>query len=428
MDIADGAALNAIYVDRGGFMKPKYYSNFDIDGHPSIFSSTDPSHRASRAKAVLPLFSSASLRAGSDKIYQCVDRLITRLREESAAGEPVNILNLTRSFATDAVTTYLFQYSYGGLQEKSLSAAGMVDTFVAGNRFFYLPNWVFFRLDSLIAKLFPDHEAEESLDKVDRFIKEVVSHTEEENGSQLKGNYPSRLLDNAKVSAHETVAQCKDLMFAGTDSSGMNLATIMFHLSRSPEILSQVEKELNSNKYGSITDPIELQSLPYLRGIVRESLRVSLANPSRFGRVVPPGGWTFIPSGTSQYSRPSDTEVFLPPGTIVSCTPLELHFNPRVFVSPYKFDPERWTEDKETEEMRRDFIPFGLGTRQCIARNLATVELFAAAAGMIRSGVLRNSKPFNERLMRDGRIPIVEWFNSKVIGERIDLIWGDENR
>ena len=423
VDIADGAALIPIYSEKGGFRKPPYYRNFDIDGHISLFSATDPAHRAPRAKAILPLFSTANLRTGSVQIYKCVDQLIERIREESKTGEPVNILNLTRSFAIDAVSTYLFRYSYGGLDEKSLSAAGMVETFVAGNRFFYLPSWLFDRLLTWIPILMPDRKIDESLDKVDKFVKSVVVKSQDEKSMDMHGNYPSRMLEFAGVTDSEAAAQSKDLIFAGGDSTAMNLTTIMFHLSRSPQQLSKLKTELTSEANATLKDPIELQSLPYLRGVVREGLRLSMANPARLGRVVPAEGWWFIPLGTSQHARASDSKTYLTAGTTVSCTPYELHFNPRVFLSPFQFDPERWSEENENEEMRRDFIPFGLGSRQCIARNLATLELFATTAEMVRAGTLEHSRPSDPELADSGRIPILQWFNSKVIGGKIELTW-----
>ncbi|KAF7507329.1 hypothetical protein GJ744_010763 [Endocarpon pusillum] len=50
------------------------------------------------------------------------------------------------------------------------------------------------------------------------------------------------------------------------------------------------------------SDEAELQSLPYLKGKIKEGLRLSMANPSRLPRVVPSSGWmfkdTFMPSNT----------------------------------------------------------------------------------------------------------------------------------
>lgn len=58
VDISDADAIPAIYVKQSGFPKADCYANFDIDGHKTIFSTTDHEHRAIRAKAVVPLFSS----------------------------------------------------------------------------------------------------------------------------------------------------------------------------------------------------------------------------------------------------------------------------------------------------------------------------------------------------------------------------------
>jgi cytochrome P450 len=397
VDIADGEALNSIYVEKGGFRKASFYANFDIDGHKSIFSQVEPSERAPRTKAVLPLFSTGSLRAGSDTIYECVDRMVVRMKEEAKSGEPVNILNLTRSFAVDAMTAYLFNNSYGGLEETggAMSASAMVNAFVAFGRFFYLPNWLIQLLEWGREKLLPDDRVNSSIAKVDCFVASVVDRSRTDD--KLKGNYPSRLVESG-FSVSETRAQCKDLIFAGTDSTGMNLAMICFMLAKHPHVYGRLRREVLEKKGCKA----EMHSLPYLRGVIREGLRLSFANPARLPRVVPPSGWTF--KGT-----------FLPAGTIVSCTPFEIHLNPEVFVDPYKFWPERW--DRPTNEMNRDSIWFGLGTRQCIARNLATMELVSAVHRLVEGNILDGARCCQEE------IKILEWFNSKVKDEKIELVW-----
>jgi cytochrome P450 len=145
------------------------------------------------------------------------------------------------------------------------------------------------------------------------------------------------------------------------------------------------------------------QSLPYLTGVVKEGLRLSMANPTRMPRVVPSTGFT-LPSGQ-----------FLPPNTVIGLQPYTLHLNPAVFPSPTEFLPERW--DDPTPEMLRDAIPFGLGSRACIARNLATVELYIAVDAIVRDGLLGEAKPCKSK------IEILEWFNSKVVGEKIEVRW-----
>ena len=135
---------------------------------------------------------------------------------------------------------------------------------------------------------------------------------------------------------------------------------------------------------------------------MKEAFRTSMANPARLPRVVPPGGWTF-------------KFVYLPPGAIVSCQMYSLHLNPTVFPQPLEFKPERWLDP--SSEMTRDLIPFGIGTRQCIARNLATVELFMAVQRIAEEDCLKGVKAIGEQIER------LYWFNSKVRGQTIDLVW-----
>ena len=404
VDIADGDALHPIYVEKGGFQKAPFYANFDIDGHKSIFSEIVPDKRAPRAKAVLPLFSTGNLRAGSDIIYDCVDKFVDRVKKEAKTGKPVDILNLSRCLATDAVTAYLFQDSYGGLDElgQDLSASGMVNTFVAVGRFWYLPNWAFKWVEWFEGKYLLSKEVNASLNTVDAFVERVVAATAEKLKTKKTGketlNYPARLLETG-FSESETRAQCKDLIFAGTDSTGMNLATICHELAKHPDAYQKLRQEVMKAKPSREED---LQSLPYLRGVIQEGLRISMANPTRIPRIVPAGGWTF-------------KNTYFPPGTLVACTPYELHLNHEVYQNALDFSPERWS--KPTEAMKRDHIAFGLGTRQCIARNLASMELYCAVQRLVEEDALNGAKCCQDNIV------ILEWFNSKVIGEKIELIW-----
>lgn len=167
-------------------------------------------------------------------------------------------------------------------------------------------------------------------------------------------------------------------------------------------------------------------SLPYFRACLKETLRLSMANPTRLPRVVPAGGWTFTPShdfslGENADSTRSQKSYFLPAGTLVSVQIHTLHHNSAVYADPFEFKPERWLDSRpeQLEKMSRDHIPFSLGSRQCIARNLAMVEFNTACTTILESEVLDGAKNVGEQ------IEILEWFNSKVRGERIEIEYGD---
>lgn len=231
VDISDADAIDPIYVKRGGFLKAPCYGNFDIDGHKTIFSTIDVDYRSPRAKAVVPMFSTKNIRDNEVALYGCVDRLVNRMEDEARTGRPVNVLNLARSLAVDAVSTHLFQENYNGTSEKGnrLSVSAFVDAFVAVGRFFYLPSLVFVWLEWTIEKLAPDEHTNQSMEVVDKFVSQLVDNTPP--GAQ---NYPGRLI-NLGIERSEVKAQCKDLIFAGTDSTGMNLATICRQLALHPD-------------------------------------------------------------------------------------------------------------------------------------------------------------------------------------------------
>jgi cytochrome P450 len=397
VDIGDADAIPAIYVSKGGFPKAACYANFDIDGHKTIFSTTDAEYRSPRAKAVVPMFSTKALRENEAAIWGCVDRMVERLQEEATTKRSVNVLNLTRSLAVDAVSTHLFRENYDGVSERGpvLSVSAFVDAFVAVGRFFYLPNVAFIWLEWAVTKWAPNRETDDSMNLVDKFVGTLVANT-----TANSTTYPGRLLA-VGLSDSEVKAQCKDLIFAGTDSTGMNLATIMRSLVKHREKYRRLKEEVSSNAVFG-TDAQDVQSLPYLNAVVKEGLRISMANPTRLPHVVPHGGWTF-------------KDTYFPAGSIVGCSGYELHFNATIFPEPRSFRPERWLN--ATEAMSKYWFAFGAGSRACIARNLATMELQFATEKLARSGVLDGARALQDE------VQIYEWFNSKVKGEKIELIW-----
>lgn len=179
---------------------------------------------------------------------------------------------------------------------------------------------------------------------------------------------------------------------------------------------------LHAKQKDSKYDP---SSLPYLRACLRETLRLSSANPSRLPRLVSQGGWLFTPSADFSFTehtqadkaqRQPQRSYFLPAGTLVSVQIHSLHHNPAIFKDPDEFRPERWDSPPEQlEKMNRDYMPFSLGSRACIARNLAMMELNVACAAILESGVLDGATNVGDE------IEILEWFNSKVRGERIEI-------
>lgn len=98
----------------------------------------------------------------------------------------------------------------------------------------------------------------------------------------------------------------------------------------------------------------------------------------------------------------------------------EIHLNPSTFPEPTEFLPERCIDTKSreaTEAMNRDWAPFGKGSRACIARHMAMVEIYAALEHLGRTRALEGARPKRKEL------DVMGWFNALVASDRVELVW-----
>jgi cytochrome P450 len=109
----------------------------------------------------------------------------------------------------------------------------------------------------------------------------------------------------------------------------------------------------------------DLDSLPYLRNVVAETLRLYPADTIIERRV----------AGT--YESGSTR---LKAGSIVYVVPWVLHRDPRWWGDADAFRPERWTD--VSPEARLSYLPWGYGPHVCIGQPLAELEIPLVAAGI----------------------------------------------
>jgi cytochrome P450 len=199
------------------------------------------------------------------------------------------------------------------------------------------------------------------------------------------------------------------LIAAGADTTSLTLAAAFFYLVHNPPVMHILVEEILSAFPAEAADtmtPCKLITLPYLRAVIDETLRLAPPVPSLLSREVTTGGITI--NGD-----------FIPEGTIVGVPAYAIHHNPEYFPEPDKFIPERWlaadTDSGATDgskpsssafpdvprtresvsRTRQAFVAFSQGSRGCIGRQLAYYELHTALALLLHR--------FDVRLARDAR-------------------------
>ena len=95
-----------------------------------------------------------------------------------------------------------------------------------------------------------------------------------------------------------------------------------------------------------------------------------------------------------------------------------VHRNPNLFPDPSTFRPERWIDDSpaQIELARSGFIPFSLGTRGCVGKSLALMELHIIIARFV----------FLFRLQATGKLeheyPLTDHFGAHREGPYLKII------
>ncbi|CAA7032570.1 unnamed protein product [Microthlaspi erraticum] len=153
------------------------------------------------------------------------------------------------------------------------------------------------------------------------------------------------------------------MILAGTETLAGTLEWAMLNLLNHPEVLKKARNEIDT-KIGldRLIDEQDTKNLPYLQGIVLETLRLHPVAP------------TLVPHMTSDDCMLAGYDV--PRGSMLLVNVWAMHRDPSVWENPETFEPERFENEKEKQKV----LSFGIGRRSCPGVGL-THRLVSLALG-----------------------------------------------
>ncbi|KAL4877950.1 cytochrome P450 [Aspergillus karnatakaensis] len=217
--------------------------------------------------------------------------------------------------------------------------------------------------ENSIQQIFADHEKSSSKNSAKPVPGSFFHHIASSNMPESERT-PDRLASEAQL-----------LLGGGTTSTSATIGFAAFHILDRPEIRRRIRAELEQPMGDwphKVPDFADLQKLPYLQAIIKESLRMSCPIIHRLARVSPD-----VPIQYKNYT--------IPPGVPVSMCVYYMHYDAKVFPEPHKFIPERWLGEIDPA-MSQSFVPFTRGSRNCLGQNLAMAEINLCLGVLFRPG------------------------------------------
>uniref|UniRef100_A0A5B6ZNC7 Uncharacterized protein n=1 Tax=Davidia involucrata TaxID=16924 RepID=A0A5B6ZNC7_DAVIN len=218
--------------------------------------------------------------------------------------------------------------------------------------------------------------------KRDRFMQDLIDGHRRmgADGTSPSTGMRKKTLIEILLSLHETEPEFyKDetirslmlvLFHGGTETSGGTMEWAMSLLLNNPEVLKKAQTEIdNCMGHDRLIDETDLAKLPYLRCIINETLRLHPVAP------------LLLPHESSEECMVGGFRI--PRGTMLLVNLWAIQNDPKIWVDPTKFKPDRFEGLEGTRDGFK-LMPFGSGRRGCPGEVLAMHMVGLALGSLIQ--------------------------------------------
>lgn len=223
----------------------------------------------------------------------------------------------------------------------------------------------------------------------DSLIRERINHIKEgktlDRVDLLQTFLEARTEDGSPLDMEYIRAEVLLVLLAGADTTGTAFQAMIQYLLTHRDAYERMMAEINSAVANNLLTETPqyaevLEHLPYYVACVRETMRLCPSAPNIFPRYV-------SEPGLELYGK------FAPAGTEISSNPYIVHRDPELYgEDAEEFRPERWLDAERAKLFNKYNFGFGYGSRACLGREIAMMELYKGPLQVFLAALLTGLK------------------------------------
>ncbi|XP_065369654.1 cytochrome P450 6g1-like [Calliphora vicina] len=346
-------------------------------GALNLFFSSYTHWREMRLK-LSPVFSTGKLKF----MYPLVQKVGVRLEDclqQKGNRFTLELKQLCGRYTTEVITTTLMGFTSKALennQEYIYQEAVKLSAFNMKRAVDFLITFFAPKLNSLLRpRIF--------YQSTEQFMRSSIACVMEER-ERLVGSRNDLIDAFVKIkqevkSKGEQVAQCMEsliaqaciFMSAGFDTSSTTIANALFEMAKDPQVQQKLRQEILqafTQGQGEISYD-SLNKMEYLQMVIDEVLRLYPVLPILDRR------YCKAANRSLEFSLEPYYDYKLPDGMPVYISVFGLHYDPKYWPNPTKFDPERFSPANKKLLNPLTYLPFGDGPHNCIGSRLGLLQV-----------------------------------------------------
>ncbi|PPJ60736.1 hypothetical protein CBER1_02380 [Cercospora berteroae] len=395
VSVADPKWITVFYGVKEDYTKTAFYPIQSISWKRrvelNLFSTRDPEHHRIEKRKVGNAYSFPKLLESEDAIDSCIGLFMDKLDAFANRDESVDLSVWLQYYAFDVVGEVTFASKLGFL-DQGKDVDGMIKAIEGMLTYASLCGQVpelhsLLLGNPLFTKVMP---AMETWNQVLVFTLKAINNRAsiQHNGELINADHEGRDMlsrwacvkssNPDKMSTRDIVVHLSGNVFAGSDTTAIALRAVIYFLCRNPDCMRKLVGDIDAaDREGKLSRLItykETCQLPYLNGVLKESIRLHSSVGLLMERHVPKQG----------------VEInghYLKAGTIVGINPWVTNHNEDVFPQASSFKPERWLEASRGQLRGMDDLwelNFGGGSRKCIGRQISWIEMMKVIPELLR--------------------------------------------